>query len=186
MAMTYEFTLRFLLPASKPEPVSWVDRLFEAGCDDATVGVGQQGVVGLAFSREASSGAKAVASAIRDVRRAIPGAQFVAADPDLVNLAELARLTGCTRQNLRKYAAGEIKSVREMFPPPAVSGPESFWRLAEVGTWFSRHTPLKLKDELLEAAYEVSKVNLRTQERRLRKLMLRQPASRSSKHTVAA
>src|SRR5882724_7872170 len=164
MAAIYEFTLRFQLPGSKPKPDVWLDRLYEAGCDDATVGVGRKGFVALMFAREAATAEKAVSSAIRNVRKAIPGAELVAADPDLVNLAELAKLTGCTRQNLRKYAAGEIRTVQRLFPPPAVSGPESFWRLAEVGHWISRHTSLKVKGEVLEIATATSKLNLKTQQ----------------------
>lgn len=186
MTTTYEFALRFRLPAGKPDPGAWLDRLYDAGCDDATAGVGRKGFIALMFARTAGSGEKAVAAAIRDVRKAIPGAELVAADPDLVNLAELAKLTGCTRQNLRKYAAGEIKTVTDLFPPPAVSGPESFWRLAEVGHWISRHTKLKLKTELLEIAHATSKLNLRTQETRLRKLGAKRPPSRPARLVAAA
>ncbi len=180
MAATYEFTLRFRLPAGQPNPSAWLDRLYEAGCDDATVGVGRKGFIALMFARAGANAEKAVSSAIRDVRRAIPGAELVAADPDLVNLADLAKLTGCTRQNLRKYAAGEMKTVKHLFPPPALSGPESFWRLAEVGDWISRHTKLKLESGLLEIAYATSKLNLRTQEMRLRKLSARRPSTKSA------
>jgi len=185
MAATYEFTLRFRLPAGAPDASAWLDRLYEAGCDDATVGVGRRGFIALMFAREAPSAAKAVSSAVRDVRGAIPGTELIAADPDLVNLAELARLMGCTRQNLRKYAAGEMKTVADLFPAPALSGPESFWRLAEVGDWISRHTKLTVGSELLEVACATSKVNLRTQEVRLRRLAARRPAARAAAKPMA-
>ncbi len=45
------------------------DRLYEAGCDDATVSV-QKGAIILEFAREAATLARAVKSAIVDVERA--------------------------------------------------------------------------------------------------------------------
>jgi hypothetical protein len=79
---TFEFTLHFKLPADRPDPKSWLDALFEAGCDDATVGVGRLGHIALDFSREALNSAKAIMSAIADVKRAIPGSDFISANPD--------------------------------------------------------------------------------------------------------
>lgn len=164
---SYEFTLRIRLPEANPDPEHWVDRIYEAGCDDATIGTGRHGFIGLMFARAASSAAKAIASAVRDVRRAIPGAQVVAAEPDLVNLADLARLTGFSRQNLRKYAIGQMRTVRAVFPPPAVSGPESYWRLAEVGIWMGANTSVTLAPSLIDLACATSRVNLQAQKRRL-------------------
>ena len=166
--MSYEFTLRFRLPEAKPDPETWVDRLYGAGCDDATIGTGRRGFIGLVFARSATSAAKAISSAVRDVQRAIPGAEIVSAEPDLVNLSDLAKLTGFTRQNLRKYAVGEMKSVRAFFPPPAVSGPENYWRLAEVSVWMGVNTSVKFEPSLIDLAYETSRVNLKAQETRLR------------------
>jgi hypothetical protein len=150
---SYEFTLRIRLPEANPDPEHWADRLHEAGCDDATIGTGRHGFIGLMFARAAPSAAKAIASAVRDVRRAIPGAQVVAAEPDRVNLADLARLTGFSRQNLRKYAIGQMRTVRAVFPPPAVSGPESYWRLAEVGIWMGANTSVTLAPGLIDLAW---------------------------------
>ena len=50
--------------------------LFEAGCDDATFGV-SNGVQTAAFDREATEFADAIASAIKAVEAAVPGAQVV-------------------------------------------------------------------------------------------------------------
>ena len=52
------------------------DALFESGCDDATFGV-SQGVQTAEFEREASDFADAVASAIKAVESAVPGARVV-------------------------------------------------------------------------------------------------------------
>jgi hypothetical protein len=50
--------------------------LFEAGCDDATFGV-SKGIQRAEFDREATEFAEAVASAIKAVEAAVPGARVV-------------------------------------------------------------------------------------------------------------
>lgn len=80
----YDFTLKFRLPATGADPERLVDALAEAGCDDATIGVGQRGRIALDFTREARSAPDAVRSAVRDVERAIPGVRLVEASPDFV------------------------------------------------------------------------------------------------------
>lgn len=52
------------------------DALFEAGCDDATFGA-SDGVQTAEFDREAPGFAEAVASAIKAVESAVPGARVV-------------------------------------------------------------------------------------------------------------
>ncbi|MBA2317620.1 MAG: hypothetical protein H0V93_07560 [Euzebyales bacterium] len=52
------------------------DALFEAGCEDATFGV-SKGVQTGEFDREAAEFSEAVASAIKAVESAVPGARVV-------------------------------------------------------------------------------------------------------------
>jgi hypothetical protein len=52
------------------------EALYEAGCDDATFGV-SGGIQTAEFDREAAEFAEAVASAIRAVESAVPGARVV-------------------------------------------------------------------------------------------------------------
>lgn len=78
----YEFTLKFRLPESAADAEQYLEALDAAGCDDATVGIGQPGRVALLFDREARSAFHAIASAVRDVKRAIPGAELVEASPE--------------------------------------------------------------------------------------------------------
>lgn len=101
MAM-WDFTLNFRLPPGKGDPTLWLDALFEAGCDDATVGVGRPGAIALDFSREAENAESAVLSAINAVRIAIPGADLTETSPDL------AELVGCSCQNLPRYVAENL------------------------------------------------------------------------------
>ena len=132
MTAEYEFTLKFALPAPTDDPETYLDALFEAGCDDAVVGLGQHGSVGLDFCRHADSAPAALASAIRDVRRAIPRARLIEAAPDLIGLSEIAALLGCSRQNARKIVTGR----RGGFPPPAhTGGHASLWHLVDVLDW---------------------------------------------------
>src|SRR5271168_4316710 len=83
---SYSFVLNFNLPRGDEDPGQYLDALYEAGCDDALVGVGHRGMIGLDFTRSASSAEEALRSAVRDVQRAIPGANLVQVGPDLVGL----------------------------------------------------------------------------------------------------
>lgn len=166
---TYNFTLIFALHDRDADPTAYTDRLFEAGCDDAIIGVGSRGSLALEFSREASSGEEAVYSAVEAVRRAVPKSHLIEAKPDLVNLAELADLLGCSRQNMRKYAAGEMKSVTEQFPLPSVTGSTNLWHLREVAHWLAANTTLQPSNELIDIAQVTCKINLDVNGRRFTK-----------------
>ena len=69
--MEYEFELRFKLPADDADADEVVERLGEAGCDDALIGVGQPRRIALKFAREAESAKRAILSALEDVKKAI-------------------------------------------------------------------------------------------------------------------
>lgn len=113
MSREYDFRIRYQCPDGAADVDTVVERLGEAGCDDALVGVGVPGRVALQFSREADSAEAAVVSAIRDVRRALPEARLVEVEPDLVGLTEVAELVGVSRQNMRQF----IKRHPGSFPP---------------------------------------------------------------------
>lgn len=74
---TCNFELSFRLPGVDADGEQYLDALYEAGCDDALIGIGQKGFIGADFSRESASMDLAVESAIRDVEKAIPGAQLI-------------------------------------------------------------------------------------------------------------
>lgn len=78
----YEFVLTFRLPRADADPNTYLDALYEGGCDDAMVGTAKLGKIGLEFVRQAASAHDAVNSAIEDVKNAIPGAHLVEAGPD--------------------------------------------------------------------------------------------------------
>ncbi len=167
----YDFILTFRLPAPNAAPDNYLDALFEAGCDDASVGTGKMGMVGLEFSRRAVSAEDALRSAISNIQTAIPGAVLVEAGPDLVNLTDVAEIVGCTRQNMRKYAAGEVRAVSEGFPEPVFTGSPSLWHLAEIAAWLDRHAGMRPKAEVIEVAKATARVNLEVQERRVKRMV---------------
>lgn len=173
---TYDFTLTFELPDPETKPEGLVDALFEAGCDDATIGVGRPGLIGIDFSRDAPSAEKAVRSALKSVDRAIPKARLVEAKPDLVNLSDVAEVVGVSRQNVRKYASGEIRSVDVPFPVPSFSGAPPLWHLYEVTDWFLRYTNLRPAKEVVETAHVAFNLNLAAQRDRIARLSRRRAA----------
>ena len=166
----YIFMLIFTLPDRGADPEFFLDALFEAGCDDASVGVAKRGMVGLDFTRRAEDAEDALRSAIRDVEQAIPGAVLVQAGPDLVGLSEMAEIFGFSRQNMRKYAMGQSVS-REAFPAPAVTGESSLWHLAEIANWLKLNTIVQPSLEVVEVAKAAARVNLRVQQERVGRLL---------------
>jgi hypothetical protein len=80
--MEHEFTLKFALPANHQPVDDLVERLGEAGCVDAVVGIGQAGRIALEFTREANSAKSAIFSALATVKAAIPGAKLLEVIPD--------------------------------------------------------------------------------------------------------
>jgi hypothetical protein len=93
----YTFTLKYRLPEDERDTDALVERLGEAGCTDALVGIGSPGRLALEFTRGAASAMEAVRSALSDVKTAVPSAILVEAQPDLVGLTDVADLVGVSR-----------------------------------------------------------------------------------------
>lgn len=102
--MEYTFTLKYQLADEDRNPDALVERLGEAGCDDAVVGIGQPGWLALEFTREADDADEAVRSALVDVRRAVPSAKLIEVAPDLVGLTDAAEIVSVSRQNMRRLS----------------------------------------------------------------------------------
>jgi|688.fasta_scaffold11217_15 hypothetical protein len=73
----YDFTLKFDLKDPELDPAIYVELLYESGCDDALIGIGQKGYIVLSFIREALSSSQAITQAIADVKNVIPFATLV-------------------------------------------------------------------------------------------------------------
>lgn len=78
----FSFQLTCDLPNKSDDPGQFVDALYEAGCNDATLGIGAKGAIGLDFDREAASFDVALLSALSAIRRAIPGVHGIALNID--------------------------------------------------------------------------------------------------------
>lgn len=154
--MEYTFTLKYQLAEHDSDSDTLVERLGDAGCDDALVGIGQPGRLALEFTREAENAQAAVRSALEDVKRAVPSAKLVEAVPDFVGLTDVAELVGVSRQAMRKL----MLSHSTTFPPPVHEGSASIWHLAEVLGWLEEKGGYALERTMLETARVVLEVNL--------------------------
>lgn len=133
------------------------DRLYEAGCDDALVGV-VKGVVVLDFSREAKTFKDAVESAMRDVRKA--GGRVTRIEPDsYASLSDIAERAGLTRQAVSLLVLGKRGSGDFPAPSMRVTTDSPLWDWVSVALWLSRHGKLKDKGALERAAV-TRRVNL--------------------------
>ncbi len=157
----YEFVLKFTVGDAETDPSQYFSALGDAGCTDALVGVGQMGVIGLDFSREATSARAAVTSAIVDVKKAIPEAVLIEATPDLVGLTEVADLLGFSRQYMRKLAYSSPRT----FPAPIHEGKPSMWHLFTVLRWAQADRKRTVDTTLADLAKLTMSVNVAIGER---------------------
>lgn len=161
--MKYSFLLRFKLAEGGAELDDLVERLGEAGCTDALVGIGQPGRIALEFCREAKSARQAFVSALEDVRRAIPDAQLIEASPDLAGLTDIAELVGVTRQNMRKLMMSHART----FPAPIHEGSVALWHLAPVLEWLGAQAGYEIERALIEISRMAMRINVAKESRRL-------------------
>ena len=161
--MEYTFTLKYQLTDDDRDPDALVERLGEAGCDDALVGIGQPGRLALEFTREADSADAAVRSALADVRSVVPSARLIEVAPDLVGLTDVADIVGVSRQNMRKLMLAHPGT----FPAPVHEGSASIWHLADVLTWLQAKGSYSLAMDVLEVACVALQVNVAKEGRRL-------------------
>ncbi|HCW0157009.1 DNA-binding protein [Pseudomonas aeruginosa] len=168
--MEYTFTLKYQLADDDRDPDALVERLGEAGCDDALVGIGQPGRLALEFTREAESAGTAVRSSLADVRRAVPSARLIEVAPDLVGLTEVAEMIGVSRQNMRKLMLAHPGS----FPAPVHEGSASIWHLADVLTWLKAKGSYSLNKNVLDVAQVALQVNVAKEGRRLPSLAFKE------------
>jgi hypothetical protein len=154
--MEYDFTLKFQLAVTEVDVDQLVERLGEAGCEDALVGVGLPGRIALDFTRGAASAHAAILSAIADAKKAMPDAKLIEVSPDLVGLTEVAELVGVTRQNMRKLMLSHAAD----FPVPVHDGSSALWHLAHVLQWLSERDAYDIEQSALDVAHAAMQVNL--------------------------
>lgn len=154
--MEYVFTLKYQLADPDCDMDALLERLEDAGCDDALVGIGRPGRLALEFSREADSAEEALHSALADAKKAIPSAKLIEASPDFVGLTDIAEIVGISRQAMRKL----VLAHRKTFPIPVHEGSVSIWHLAEVLAWLESRGDYPFHSRILEAAKAALEINL--------------------------
>jgi hypothetical protein len=154
--MEYEFELRFKLPTDHADAGDLIERLGEAGCDDALIGIGQPGRVALRFTREAESAKSAIVSALEGVKKAIPAAKLIEAGPDFVGLTDVADMLGVSRQNMRKLMLAHAAN----FPAPVHEGSAAIWHLEPVLLWLRSKGGYDISQEQIDVAHIAMQINL--------------------------
>jgi hypothetical protein len=130
----YEFTL--ILDADEITD-EMANRLYEAGCDDASL-ARQAGKTELMFDRIAPSYLEAVVSAVRDAHKAGYHVARVEAD-DLLTQADIARKIGKSRQMVSFYIVGKRGPGGFPAPESRKSGDHLLWRWSKVAAWLARN-----------------------------------------------
>lgn len=153
---TYEFELKFSLPNTSQNPQGFVERLAEAGCTDALVGIGQAGRLAFQFTRDANSAFEAILSAVKNIKKAIPEASLIEAAPDLVGLSDIADILGHSRQNIRKLMMNNLST----FPTPIHEGKTMLWHLSSILTWVKESNRYKIDALLLDIANTNMQLNI--------------------------
>ena len=154
--MEFEFGMKFKVDARGVDATELVERLGEAGCDDAVIGTGQPGRIALNFTRKARSVKEAIVSALRDVKSAVPDAELIEVTPDFVGLTDVAELVGVSRQNMRKL----MLAYPATFPTPVHEGSTSVWHLAHLLQWLAERGDYTIEKPLLDVATVAMQVNL--------------------------
>lgn len=142
---THEFTI--IASGLDPEADDFLERFYEAGCDDASVAY-QRGCIIVEFAREAKDFAHAVISAIEDVQKT--GATVERFEPDyLVTLTDISLRTGLSKAAISLYAKGERGKA---FPSPIarVTTDSPLWDWVDVARWMYAQDRVPL-EAVLEA-----------------------------------
>lgn len=154
---THTFTL--IVEGPDLQSGELIDKVFEAGCDDALIGQ-VDGIQFADFDREANTLRDAVLSAVAELE-SIEGVTVLRlADAGLVSMADIAARTGRTRESVRLLITGERGPGG--FPPP-VTDPRSryrLWRSDEVEVWLQRFLAAPFDDSAVDRIRAVINASL--------------------------
>lgn len=129
MSNEYDFALHYRVPPDE-DPETYIDALFDEGCDDSMPHFGKVGYLEIDFIRVAGSASEAISSAIEQVKIAIPNSEICYISPDIVGVSEIAKIMGCSRQYVR-----QLINENPSFPIPIHSQNKSIWHLIYVLEW---------------------------------------------------
>ncbi|EPX81743.1 hypothetical protein [Litoreibacter arenae] len=103
MAEEYEFELVFALPEGEHDAFALSDAVFEAGFEDALVGTGVAGLLGVELETEGDDAESVILNAARALIKTLPvGTTLREIRPDLVSLADVAEKLEVRRQSLQQ------------------------------------------------------------------------------------
>jgi hypothetical protein len=156
---THEFSI--VATGLDPHAVDFEARLFDAGCNDATVAF-QKGTIIVDFARDADGFEAAVKGALHDVEAS--GATAEQVEPDtLVSWADIAKRVGLSRTDIHGYA---MRDKAEGFPEPVVQGSAdaALYDWVAVSEWF--HARGVVSEETCIQARIIREVNETLRRRR--------------------
>lgn len=136
-----EFDFSLVLSGIDELRPEFVDALFEAGCDDATVSMVNRAVV-VEFSRQAPSFKDAVLSAIRDVHKAGAEVAYVA-ECNLVTQAEIARRINRSRQFVYQLITGRRGPGGFPLPVCHMTDDTPLWQWCAVSFWLAQNNMIR-------------------------------------------
>jgi hypothetical protein len=171
-----EFELVFALPGSEHDAFALSDAVYEAGFEDALVGTGIAGLLGVELEAEGEDAEKVILDAARALIRALPqGTTLREVRPDLVSLADVAEKLEVKRQALQQRrmplpVAGGLYRIDEMLEVlTEASSPQKGRRrprfnLTAASNWFRAGRAARRVNALLTMA-EIDPVTLERRSR---------------------
>ena len=144
---TYDFDL--LISGASYDDEQLEEKLFNAGCDDATLFF-RNAIAYLTFSREAESFQDAIVSAITDVEKTGLIVKRVMPD-DIVSAAEIGRRLDKSREYIRKLITQEKGPGGFPCPVTEISTKSPLWSWLDVVEWLIHHDLINDDSVLLNA-----------------------------------
>ena len=145
-----EFEFTYIASTSDLEKSDYENRLFEAGCDDATLII-TKGLIAVCFIREAENYIHAICSGFRNVESA--GVKVERFEPDfLVTQSEIAKRSEMSRAAISLYVSGARGGDKKTFPKPValVTSPAPLWDWVDVSSWL-HHAGKVTRDVAVQA-----------------------------------
>ena len=121
MAEQFEFELVFTLPEGEHDAFELSDAVFESGIEDALVGTGVAGLLGVEIEADGDDAEAVILDAARALMKQLPtGTSLHEIRPDLVTLSDVAEKLSVKRQALQQRkmpypVAGGLFRIDEVY-----------------------------------------------------------------------